>query len=171
MQYSSLYVCVSNGRLSEPFCRWQGGRFPETSPAQRDSKIYILKTSPAQRDSGISILKNSPYSPYRPYRPLDFKTTPAQLDSKMSNGRLSEPFCRWQGGRFPETSPAQRDSGMSKLRQWNIIPQRTKKRIFTMPIKNIAGWFMGLWTDERIVKKQNAPAQRDSGISILKIET
>ena len=200
--------CGKSGRLSGLFCRWQGGRFPESSPAQRgsgiskwgmklmgkkhknkncpaqrDSGMSILKKSPysplavrlvpqggdpyrplvfknspaqrdskisnlgvlgilrslgilggntkkenrpAQRDSGMSILKTSPYRPYLlavrlvpqsgdPYRPLDFKNRPPQRDSKMSNGRLSGVFCRWQGGRLPETSPAQRDSKNSNL--------------------------------------------------------
>jgi hypothetical protein len=51
---------------------------------------------PAQQDSGNSILKNCPYRPLAvrlvplcgdPYCPLNFKTIPAQQDSKMSNER------------------------------------------------------------------------------------
>ena len=40
----------------------------------------------------------------------------AQRHSKMSNGRLSGLFCRWQGGRLSENSSAQRGSGISNLK-------------------------------------------------------
>ena len=99
---------MSNGRLSGLFCRWQGGRLPETSPAQRDSKMSnlgmgligpmgpiglmvqkpVMKTALAQRDSPAnagSNLKTSPYCPCSPYRPLVLKTSPAQRDSGISN--------------------------------------------------------------------------------------
>ena len=88
---------MSNGRLSGVFCRWQGGRLPENRPAQRNSEISILKTCS--------------YCPSRPYRPLDFKNTPAQRHSKLSNGRLSGVLC-WPHG---QNSPPQRDSGISIL--------------------------------------------------------
>jgi len=42
------------------------------------------------------------------------ENSPAQRYSKMSNGRLSGVFC-WPHGRKTENTPAQQDSGMSKL--------------------------------------------------------
>ena len=77
-----------SGRLSGGLC-WPHGQ-----------------NAPAQRDSGMSNLKTSPYRPLAvrlvplcgdPYRPLDFKTSPAQRHSKMSNGRLSGVSC-WPHG-------------------------------------------------------------------------
>ena len=81
---------------------------------------------PAQQDTGMSILKTCPYRPLAvrlvplcgdPYRPLDFKT-----------------------------SPAQRDSGISKLGIGLIGP-------------------IGLMGKKPVIK--NASTQRDSGISNL----
>jgi len=127
-------------------------------PAQRDFGISILKveieTSPAQADSEISILKTSPYCPYLP---LAFKNIPAQRHSKMSNGRLSGVLCRPHGGRLSgvlcwphrhkiENSLAQRDSRMSNLG-------------------------MGLMRSIGLIGRKCVPAQRDSGISNLKVET
>jgi hypothetical protein len=44
------------------------------------------------------------------------ENSPAQLDSKFSNGRLSGGFC-WPQGQNTENSPAQRDS---KLSNWGM---------------------------------------------------
>jgi hypothetical protein len=60
---------------------------------------------------------------------------PAQLDSKMSNGRL---FCRWQGRGLPEKSPAQRYSKMSNLKYLSLqlsVPRgpKTDWRILSKP--------------------------------------
>jgi len=188
--------------------RLMGGK-PEmqNTPAQRDSIMSILgvlrilgilgilgrenvrqevrmktkkrktKMRPVQRDSKISILKTGPF------RPLDFKTTPAQRHSKMSNGRMSGVSCWPHGGRLSEAlcwphgqnSPAQRGSKNSKLGAKNIITaegaENTEDVIFTMRIKNITDCFMGRRVNESMSKMQNSPAQRDSIMSILKIET
>ena len=118
---------------------------------------HKTKNRPAQRDSRISILKTSPYSPLAvrlvplcgdPYSPLDFKTSPAQRDSKMSNGRLSGVFCRRQGGRLPENAPAQQDSGISKLvltpsplrpLRLNLLSAQQNSGIFTIQIRLFYG--------------------------------
>jgi len=120
---------MSNGRLSGVFCRRQGGRLPETSPAQRDSEMYNLKAETEntlpQPDSKMSNLVLTP----SPQRSLRLNLLSAQQYSKMSNGRLSGVFCRWHGERLPETSPAQRDSGMYNLKAEteNTLPQPDSK--------------------------------------------
>ena len=120
----------------------------KNTPAQRDSGISnlteMVKTGPAQQDSEISILKNSPLCPLCPYCPLDFKTTPAQRDSRMSNLKVKSensfpqryskmsnpghcpknplcPYCLLCLLVF-KTSPVQRDSGMSNLKNRPFCP-------------------------------------------------
>jgi len=92
---------------------------------------------------------------------------PAQRDSGISNlGVL---------GRKIKNRPAQRDSGNSILKMEEDChterTEATKSGIFTILIKNIMGCFMSRWGNMAMSKMQNAPAQRDSGMSNLKIET
>jgi hypothetical protein len=71
--------------------------------------------------------------------------------------------------------PAQPDSKMSNFGLGEHCPRKGRKThtggILTIKIKNIQGWFMGRWRNEPMSKMQNGPAQRDSIMSNLKIET
>ena len=100
---------------------------------------HKTKNNPAQAESGMSILKTSPYRPCCPYSPLVFKISPAQRDSKMSNGRLSGVSC-WPHG---------------------------QRAISTMQIKNIIRCFMGRLDYGWMWQRKSTPAQQDSGISNL----
>jgi len=125
---------------------------------------HKIESSPAQRDSEISILKTSPY---RPCRPLDFKNSPAQQDSEMSilKTKLSQQHSEMSNlgvgligpmgpiglmGKKPamKNRPAQRDSGNSIL------------AVGVLRILGILGWK---------TKSKSRPAQRDSGIYKLEI--
>ena len=115
----------------------------------------VIENSPAQVDSGISKLRAGPTGLLAvrlvpqsgdPYCPSAFKNAPAQPDSKRSNFGLGEHCPR--KGRKTHTGG-----------------------ILTIKIKNIQGWFMGRWRNEPMSKMQNGPAQRDSIMSNLKIET
>jgi len=171
-------------------------RIAENRSAQRDSGIYKLADgrtgrteppcTPAQRDSGISILKTCPYRPCRPYSPLDFENSPAQRHSKMSNGRLSGVFCRWQCGEnrpaqrnskmsncagAVKCAPAQRDSGMSKLGMGLMSPMGPIGLMGQKPVmKNRPAQRDSIMSNLKI-ETENTPAQRDSIMSNLKIET
>ena len=109
---------------------------------------------------------------------------PAQRDFGISIfGRLSGVFCRWHGGRLPETSPAQRHSKMSNLvltpsplrlillsaQQYSIMSNLDDVvyEIITILIGNKTG-FLTCGCD---YEKQKVPAQRYSKMSNLKIET
>ena len=114
-------------------------------PAQQDSGMSILKTSP----TGLLAVRLVPQS-----RPLVFKTSPAQRDSEISilgAGVLG--ILRILGilGEQPamKTSPAQADSVNSKL--------GASRTGLTSPTSLT-----------RPTEQQRAPAQRDSGNSILK---
>jgi len=125
-----------------------------------------------QRDSGNSILG---VGVLRILRSLGImggkaknKNSPAQRDSKMSNGRLSGLFCRWQGGQLPETTPAQRDSKMSNGRLSGVSCwPHGQRAISTMQIKNIIRCFMGRLDYGWMWQRKSTPAQQDSGISNL----
>jgi len=152
-------VClVVNGRLSGLFCRWHGGRLPETRPAQLDSGISKLemglmgvigimgimrrrhksKNDPAQRDFGISILKTSPTGL------LTVRLVPQSGDPYRSS--------------VFKNRPAQRDSGISKL-------GTVEQGIITVPVKNLEGYFMSGWRNESMSKMQNSLPQRHSKMS------
>ena len=105
------------------------------------------------------------------------ENSPAQRDSKMSNGRLSGLFCRWQGGWGHETSPAQRHSGISILGIGLIGPMRPIGLMGQKPaMKNSpaqrhfpakAGSILktGPYRPYRPLSFKNHPAQRDSKMS------
>jgi len=107
---------------------------------------------------------------------------PAQRDSKMSNGRLSGLFCRWQGGRLPETTPAQRDSKMSNLGMGLISPMGPIGLMVQKPVMEngpaqrdsgnsklgVLGILRSLGILGGKTKNENCPTQQDSEISILK---
>ena len=140
---------MSNGRLSEAFCRWQGGRLPENSPAQRDSEISKLGVPGILRILGGKT-KNENGS--------------HQRDSKNSN--LDFPLCLAGCQASPAMRDAsvvkavQRDSGISKLGTMEQV-------IITVSVKNNKPFFPLCLCDLVI----NTLPQRYSKMSISKTET
>ena len=136
----------------------------ENRPAQRDSEISILKTSP----TGLLAVRLVPQSG-DPYRPFDFKTTPAQRHSKMSNCEVGIlrilrilGILGWKTK--SKNSPAQRHSKMS-----NWVTGRTSQTNPTSPTDAqyaSAQLDSGIYNLARPVK--TAPAQRHSKMSNLK---
>jgi len=159
---------MSNGRLSGSLCWPHGGRLSASlnSCAQRDS--------PAIAGSNLGILGSLGILGKR----HKIKNTLPKQHSKMSNGRLSVLLCWPHGGRLSVSlnSCAQRDSRMSNFREGEHFHRESakntqRKGISTMLIKNIGRCFMAGWGNKPMSKKQNTLPQRDSKMSILKIET
>jgi len=71
-------------------------RLAETSPAQRDSENSILGMGLMRVIGLMGLMRRKQKS----------KNGFPQRDSKMSSGRLSGVFCRWQGGTVGSSNPA-----------------------------------------------------------------